>query len=330
MEEQALLNQAATNGMRLSVLVTGGAGFIGSHTVDRLLAEGYSVRVIDNLSSGTRVNLPAHHPQFEFIHADVNDVVRLRAAMSGVDSCLHLAAQISVERSLADPVYSAEQNIMGSIQVLQAAREMGLSRMVYSSSAAVYGNPDQLSLDETLPLRPLSPYGLEKQILEQYADFYSQTFGLSCMGLRYFNVYGPRQNSASPYSGVIASFIDALLTGQPLHIFGDGQQQRDFIYVQDVVEANMTALQADCQGVCNVATGRHTSLLDLVKTLEDLTGQSIQPAFSAARQGDIHYSVGYVGRLLESLGVSARWSLYEGLKELLEYESAKLDQVYEA
>ncbi|MCS3903013.1 UDP-glucose 4-epimerase [Methylohalomonas lacus] len=316
--------------MRLAVLVTGGAGFIGSHTVDRLLAEGHSVRVIDNLSSGARVNLPAHHPQFEFIHADVNDAGQLRSAMSGVDSCLHLAAQISVERSLADPVYSAEQNIMGSIQVLQAARDMGLSRVVYSSSAAVYGNPDRLSLDEMTPLQPLSPYGIEKQILEQYAGFYTQTFGLSCMGLRYFNVYGPRQNGASPYSGVIAKFIDALLTGEPLRIFGDGLQQRDFIYVQDVVAANMAALQANCQGVCNVATGRLTNLLDLVRALEVLTGQNIRPVFNTMRQGDIRNSLGHVGRLREWLGVSARWSLHEGLKELLAHEAAKLDQVYEA
>lgn len=322
--------ETATNGTRLSVLVTGGAGFIGSHTVDRLLADGHSVRVIDNLSSGARANLPARHPHFEFIHGDVNNAAQLRAAMNGVDSCLHLAAQISVERSLADPVYSAEQNIMGSIQVLQAAREMGLSRVVYSSSAAVYGNPDRLLLDETSPLQPLSPYGIEKQVLEQYAGFYNQTFGMSCMGLRYFNVYGPRQFSASPYSGVIAKFIDALLSDRSLRIFGDGLQQRDFIYVQDVITANMAALQTDCQGVCNVATGRPTNLLDLVRTLEGLTGRNIQPVFNSARQNDIRNSLGHVGRLREWLGISARWSLHEGLKELLAHESAKLDQVREA
>ena len=325
-----MLNRSATNGTRLSVLVTGGAGFIGSHTVDRLLADGHSVRVIDNLSSGARINLPAHHPQFEFIHGDVNDAAQLRAAMSDIDSCLHLAAQISVERSLADPAYSAEQNIMGGIRMLQAAREMGLSRIVYSSSAAVYGNPDRLSLDEAAPLQPISPYGIEKQILERYAGFYSQAFGVSCLGLRYFNVYGPRQHGASPYSGVIAKFIDALLTGQPVHIFGNGQQQRDFIYVQDVVDANIAALQADCQGICNVATGQLTSLLDLVRALEALTGQSIQPVFSAGRQGDIYNSLGHVDRLREWLGVSARWSLHQGLKELLAHESARLDQAYEA
>lgn len=187
------------------VLVTGGAGFIGSHTVDGLLAEGYRVRVLDNLLTGCRANLPSEHPGLEFVEGDVRDAATLEAAMDGITHCLHLAAQVSVERSVADPRGSSENNVLGAVNVFQAARDAELSKVVYASSAAVYGDLDQLPLTEDAALRPSSPYGLEKRINEQYAALFRSLFGLSMMGLRYFNVYGPRQDPASPYAGVIST-----------------------------------------------------------------------------------------------------------------------------
>lgn len=299
------------------VLVTGGAGFIGSHSVELLLAKGYRVRVLDNLSSGSLSNLPLQDRRLEFVQGDIRDASIMTYAMQGISHCLHLAAQVSVVRSVEDPATSASHNILGTLNVMHAATSMGVERLVYASSAAIYGIPKQLPIRETATPRPLSPYGLEKWADERYAALMQTSHGLSSLGLRYFNVYGPRQDPQSPYAGVIARFLDALLLGRSPLIYGDGRQTRDFIYVKDVARANVAALEATRQGVCNVATGQRTNLLDLLDKLGMLTHCHLPVHFSPARQEDIRDSCGKTHRLEQWLGMQAEWSLADGLAALV-------------
>lgn len=299
------------------VLITGGAGFIGSHTADLLMEMGVPVRVLDNLSSGRRNNLPDAHPLLEFIEGDITDPDTVMDVMKGVSHCLHLAAQVSVVASLEDPEFSATQNILGYINVLDAARVSEISRLVYASSAAIYGEPPKLPLDEEVPVKQLSPYGLEKQINESYADLYRRLYHVSSLGLRYFNVYGPRQDPKSPYAGVIAFFVDRVKSNRPVTVFGDGKQTRDFIYVRDVARANVAALGSGYQGACNVSTGMSTSLLDLIGTLSVLTGNTVKIDFAEPRTGDIVHSLGDPSRMIGDLGLKAETSLRDGLANLL-------------
>lgn len=300
------------------VLVTGGAGFIGSHTVDCLLAQGRRVRVFDNFSTGQRANLPVDHPGLEIIAADVRQAKAVEAAMAGVSAVLHLAAQVSVATSVADPRGSAEVNIDGFLCVLDAARRAGVSRFVYASSAAVYGSPADLPLSEDAPVQPLSPYGLEKLVNDQYGQLFGGLYGMSCLGLRYFNVYGPRQDPGSPYSGVISLFGRNLRQGQALTVFGDGGQTRDFIYVGDVARANAAALTATLEGVCNVATGRSVRLLDLVAALSEVAGMPAELRFAPERPGDIRLSAARNDRLVAGLGINGFTALSDGLRQLWE------------
>ena len=299
------------------VLITGGAGFIGSHTADLLMEQGIAVRVLDNLSSGQRTNLPAQHPLLEFVHADIGDAAAVNAAMQGISHCLHLAAQVSVVASLEDPEFSAQQNIVGFVNVLDACRKHAVKRLVYASSAAIYGEPPSLPLDESIPVKQLSPYGLEKQINELYADLYYRLYQFSSLGMRFFNVYGPRQDPKSPYAGVIALFVNRITAAQPVTVFGDGQQTRDFIYVRDVARTNVAALNSGFQGACNVATGQRTSLLDLINTLATLTGNDTKVKFDAPRTGDIVHSLANPARMNNELKTVAESSLQEGLAALL-------------
>ncbi|MDQ1363931.1 MAG: Epimerase protein [Pseudomonadota bacterium] len=299
------------------VLITGGAGFIGSHTADLLMEQGTAVRVLDNLSSGHRENLPAQHKLLEFVKGDICDATAVRDAMQGITHCLHLAAQVSVVASLEDPEFSARQNIVGFVNVLDACRKQGVSRLVYASSAAIYGEPPKLPLDEEVPVKQLSPYGLEKQVNEYYADMYYRLYNFSSLGMRYFNVYGPRQDPKSPYAGVIALFVDRISAAKPVTVFGDGQQTRDFIYVRDVARANVAALNSHYQGACNVATGKRTSLLDLINTLSALTGNKTDVTFAPPRTGDIVHSLADPSRLNRELKTVAESPLREGLAALL-------------
>ena len=300
------------------VLITGGAGFIGSHTADILMQQGIPVRVLDNLSSGHRSNLPAQHPLLEFIEGDMRDPETVDKAMSGISHCLHLAAQVSVVASLEDPIFSAEQNIMGYLNVLNSCHKQGVKRFVYASSAAYYGEPPSLPLDEDVSVKQLAPYALEKKINEDYADLYYRLYGFSSLGMRFFNVYGPRQDPKSPYAGVIALFVDRIKDNQPLTVNGDGQHTRDFIYVRDVARANVAALKSDYQSACNVATGKKTSLLDLIETLSELTGNHPEINFAPPREGDIVHSLANPARMNKELGVVAESSLKQGLAALLE------------
>lgn len=299
------------------VLITGGAGFIGSHTADLLMEQGIPVRVLDNLSSGHRHNLPESHPLLEFIEGDICDAETVGKALQGISHCIHLAAQVSVVASLEDPEFSARQNIVGFVNVLDACHKAGVKRLVYASSAAIYGEPPKLPLDEELPVKQLSPYGLEKQINEYYADLYYRLYGFSSMGMRFFNVFGPRQDPKSPYAGVIALFVDRIIAKQPVTVFGDGQQTRDFIFIRDVARSNVAALQSQFQGACNVATGHKTSLLDLINTLSDIAGHSTEVSFAPPRTGDIVHSLADPARMHRELGIKADTSLKQGLAALL-------------
>ena len=305
------------------VLVTGGAGFIGSHTVDLLLEKNIPVRVLDNFSSGHRSNLDESNPLLEIVSGDIVHTPTVREQLSGITHCLHLAAQVSVVASLEDPVHSATQNILGFVNVLSECHNQGIEKLVYASSAAVYGNPSQIPLPEDAEKSQLSPYGLEKQINEEYADLFSRLYGLSTLGQRFFNVYGPRQDPASPYAGVIALFVDAITQNRDITIFGDGKQTRDFIYVKDVARANVAALQGEVTGACNVGTGIQSTLLDLIEVLSMITNGNSIVNHEAARDGDIRDSLANVARMNHELGVNAQADIEEGLRALLEHSQSR-------
>lgn len=299
-------------------LITGGAGFIGSHSADALLASGARVRVLDNLSTGKSANLPKH-PQLQFIEGDIRDAATVaRAFAGGITHVLHLAAQVSVATSVEEPLVSAAQNITGFLNVLDAARLGGIRKFVYASSAAVYGTPVQLPLEETSPVAPLSPYGLEKSINDQYAALYRQLYGTRAMGMRFFNVYGPRQNPGSPYSGVISIFADRIKRGDGLTVNGDGGQTRDFIYVGDVARANAAALHGTGEGICNVATGKSVTLLEMIAALGEAAGRQAEVRFGPERSGDIRDSAASPKRMREELGITDTTPLATGLRALLE------------
>ncbi len=290
----------------MHVLITGGAGFIGSHTTDQLLAAGARVRVLDNFSSGKRENLPSH-PDLEVIASDIRDPVAVAGALAGVTHVLHLAAQVSVQASVESPAESASVNVAGFLNVLDGVRRAGIRRFVYASSAAVYGIPARLPLDESAPSLPISPYGLEKAINDQYAALFLELYGVPTLGLRYFNVFGPRQDPASPYSGVISIFTRRLRENLPLTVFGDGQQTRDFVYVGDVARANVLALGSATTGACNVATGQTITLL---------AGTRPAVQFAPARSGDIRHSAADNRRLRTELKLDRYTAVREGLQRL--------------
>lgn len=300
-------------------LVTGGAGFIGSHIVEALLRRNHQVRILDNFSTGKRENLPADQASLEVLEGDIRESETVVRAVTGVDGVFHEAALISVPRSVEHPGESFEINARGTFNVLEAARRSKVRRVVYASSAAVYGDQTNLPLSETLPLRPLSPYGLDKMYGEQVGALYSSLYGVEGFALRYFNVFGPRQDAKSPYSGVISIFVDSVRSGNPPMIFGDGEQTRDFVYVADVVEANLKAMFAKYEGfrVCNVACGRQTSLNQLFKELLRLTGRSLTATYSPARAGDIRHSLADISLIKRELGYAPAYGLADGLDLLV-------------
>lgn len=304
----------------MHVLVTGGAGFIGSHSVEQLLEAKIPVRILDNFSSGKRDNLP-NHPQLEIQESDIRDETAVHKAMKDITHVLHLAAQVSVQASVENPPESCSTNIGGFVNVLQAARANDVQRMVYASSAAVYGRPAQLPLSEKVMAQPCSPYGLEKYVNDQYAALFAKEFGVSLLGLRYFNVYGPRQDPQSPYAGVISKFISMIEQHQPLAVFGDGSQTRDFIFVKDIAKANVQALQSDMGGVCNVATGKIHSLLELIDILSGCANQSVDVVHHAVREGDIPFSETEITRLQSLMPTDGFTDLSSGLTALLHYSS---------
>lgn len=304
----------------MHVLITGGAGFIGSHSAEALLAAGARVTVLDNFSSGKRANLP-EHVNLNVICGDIRDPAMVDHALSGVNHVLHLAAQVSVPASVADPLGSGQNNIHGFLNVLDGARRAKVMRFVYASSAAVYGAPAKLPLDEESSVAPLSPHGLEKSINEQYAALYRDLYGLSTCGLRYFNVYGPRQDPASPNAGVISRFASALAKGEQLCVFGDGGQTRDFIFVRDIAHINRSALEHSANGVCNIATGQSVTLLELISTLADCAVCTAHIRHEAPPSGDIRHSSAAPRKMFELFAPPAMTPLANGLMELLRYSA---------
>src|SRR5215217_6918072 len=295
-------------------LVTGGAGFIGSHLVEELVRRGERVRVVDNLVTGKRRNI-AHVPSVEFMEGDLADADVARRAVEGMDYVLHQAAIPSVPRSVKDPVTSNRANIDASLNVLVAARDAGVRRLVYAGSSSAYGNTPTLPKVETMPTAPLSPYALQKLVAEQYCQMFTRLYGLETVTTRYFNVFGPRQDPSSPYSGVISLFISALCEGRRPTIYGDGEHTRDFTYVANVVDGVLracTAKEASGQ-VVNVATGGRISLNQLFRAIRDLTGADVEPTYAAPRAGDVKDSQADISKAARLLGYQPTVSFEQGL-----------------
>ncbi|HTX91062.1 MAG TPA: SDR family oxidoreductase [Anaerolineales bacterium] len=308
----------------MRALVTGGAGFIGSHIVEELLRGGHSVRVLDNFSSGRRENLHLFRGDLEILEGDLRDPQAVKAAVRDVEFVFHLAAFVSVPQSMSDPETCFAINAGGTVTLLEAARQAEVRKVVLSSSTAVYGDTDRFPTDETTPLLPLSPYAVSKQVNELYARLYTRVFHLPVVALRYFNVYGPRQRPDSDYAAAIPIFIRRLVAGQPLTIYGDGKQSRDFIFVKDVVRANWLAAQSEAAGEAfNVCTGRETSLLDLMEELSEIAPHQPEVRFEAPRPGDIYRSAGSPEKAAAGLGFRAEVSLADGLAQTVEWMENK-------
>ena len=299
-----------------SYLVTGGAGFIGSHLTDALVHRGERVRVVDNLSTGKRHNL-AHLSGIEFIEGDLADLDVARKAVAGVDYVLHQAAIPSVPRSVQDPITSNTANIDASLNLLVAARDAGVKRVVYAGSSSAYGNSPTLPKVETMPTAPLSPYALQKLVAEQYCQMFTQLYGLETVTIRYFNVFGPRQDPSSPYSGVISLFISALCEGRRPTIYGDGGHTRDFTYVANVVDGVLRACEAKGASgeVINVATGGRVSLNQLFETIRNLVDASVEPLYADPRSGDVRDSQADITKARRVLGYQPSVSFEEGLEK---------------
>ena len=295
-------------------LVTGGAGFIGSHLSEELVRRGESVRVVDSLITGKRQNL-AHLPQVEFMEGDLADIDVARRAMKGIDYVLHQAAIPSVPRSVEDPVLSNRANIDASLNVLVAARDAGVRRLVYAGSSSAYGNAPTLPKVETMETAPLSPYALQKLVAEQYCQMFTRLYGLETVTIRYFNVFGPRQDPSSPYSGVISLFISALCEGRRPTIYGDGEHTRDFTYVANVVDGVLRACSAaDANGeVINVATGGRISLNQLFATVKRDVGSTVEPIYAEPRAGDVRDSQADISKAKRLLGYAPVVSFDDGL-----------------
>jgi UDP-N-acetylglucosamine/UDP-N-acetyl-alpha-D-glucosaminouronate 4-epimerase len=306
---------AGTSGGR--VLVTGGAGFIGSHLVEALLSRGNRVRVVDNLSTGHRSNLDHLGGAIEWIEGDLADFEVCRRAVEGVEGVLHEAAIPSVPRSVAEPLQSHASGPTSTIHLLEAARQAGARRFVFAASSSAYGDTDELPKHEGMIPNPLSPYAAGKLAGEHYVRVYARTMGLDGVSLRYFNVFGPRQDPSSPYSGVISLFARLMAAGDRPVIFGDGTQTRDFTYVANVVRANLLALDAPGPlggEALNVGTGRRISLLDLVAAINRVLGTDLSPEFRPTRVGDVRDSQADCGRALIRLGYRPTVDFEEGLR----------------
>jgi nucleoside-diphosphate-sugar epimerase len=301
-------------------LVTGGAGFIGSHLVEELVRRGERVRVVDNLSTGKRQNI-AHVASVDFVDGDLADLEVARRTVKGVDYVLHQAAIPSVPRSVQDPVTSNRANIDASLNVLVAARDARVKRIVYAGSSSAYGDTPTLPKMEAMATAPLSPYALQKLVGEQYCQMFTRLYGLETVTIRYFNVFGPRQDPSSPYSGVISLFISALCDGRAPTIFGDGEHTRDFTYVANVVEGVLRACTAEGASgeVINVATGGRISLNTLFETIRDLVAARVDPIYAAPRAGDVKDSQADISKARRILGYQPIVSFEEGLARTVEW-----------
>jgi nucleoside-diphosphate-sugar epimerase len=316
----------------MRTLVTGGAGFIGSHLVEQLLRRGDSVRVLDNFSTGTRQNLDEvcdrsgirlGQGNIDLLEGDLRDAGIIKAAVRDMDLVFHLAAFVSVPQSMIDPETCYAVNVSGTVALLEAARHARVRKVVLSSSTAVYGDTDVFPTTEETALQPLSPYALSKQVNELYARLYTLTLGLPVIALRYYNVYGPRQRPDSDYAAAIPIFVRRLVTGKAITLFGDGKQSRDFIFVNDVVRANLLAAGSEAAGKAfNICTGQETNLLDLLEELSELFPQQPEVRFEAPRPGDIYRSVGCPAQAETSFGFRTQTTLADGLAQTVAWMKA--------
>jgi nucleoside-diphosphate-sugar epimerase len=297
-------------------LVTGGAGFIGSHVVEELLARGESVRVLDDLSSGSKENLGERLGHVDFTECDIRDLDRIRPVFSGADYVIHLAARSSVAFSIEDPVTATAVNIGGTVNVLVAAKDAGVRRVVFADSAAVYGDNPELPRVESQEPQPLSPYALTKLTGEHYCRIFTRVFGLEAVPLRFFNIFGPRQNPDSPYTGVLSKFIVAYLAGRTPVIFGDGGQSRDFTYVANVVDAVLRACAAPGAAgqAINVGVGESFTLNQVIAILNRIFEKQVKPRYDAPRPGDVLHSLADVSRARALLGYEPQVGFEEGLR----------------
>ena len=303
-------------------LVTGGAGFIGSNIVERLVREGLSVRVLDNLATGSELNLAPIAREIDFVHGDITDPDIVRKAIEGVHYVMHLAALPSVPRSIKDPVLTNEVNVRGTLNMLLGARDAKVKKFVYSSSSSVYGDTPTLPKVETMVPRPLSPYAVQKVTGEYYCGVFAKLFGLSTYCLRYFNVFGPKQNPESQYAAVIPLFVKAIQNGEPPTIFGDGEQTRDFTFVDNVVAANLACCDHDgeAQGdVINIAGGQRTSVNQLAGMIMSIVGKEVDLHYESSRAGDVRDSEADLGKVTSTLGWRPEVGLKDGLKKTVEY-----------
>ncbi len=299
----------------MKYLVTGGAGFIGSHIARALLAQGHKVAIIDDLSNSKIENVPA---AAEFFQGSITDKNLLRESMQNCDGVFHLAALVSVPKSMADPKYTLEVNALGTLQILEAMRELKIKKIVYSSTSAVYGDQGSVKNTEDMTPQTLSPYAYAKLESEYLIKTYSHLYGIQSVIFRYFNVFGPGQDPSSPYSAVIALFSDKIKKGEKISVYGDGSQTRDFIFVDDVVNANLLAMNSSVSGeVMNIGRGESISILDLISTLAKIHNSEIDPEFKSPRVGDIVHSCADISKARKLLGFNPKVTLDEGLRKCL-------------
>ena len=303
-----------------SVLVTGGAGFIGGHLVERVVAEGCKVRVVDDFSSGRQQNLENVLDRIELVRGDIRDATLMKSALKDVEVIFHQAAIPSVPQSIDDPLVTHAVNTQATLDLLHAARDAGVKRFVFASSCAIYGASEEIPKVEAMKPDPLSPYALQKYCAEEYCRLFQDLYGFEAVALRYFNVFGPRQNPESEYAAAIPRFIAACLKGEAPRIYGDGEQTRDFVYVADVVRANwLAATQPDVGGsVLNVASGNQTSLNQLVAEIRDLTGCQAVPIHEEPRLGDVRHSLADLSYTRERLAYEPSVGLRDGLARTME------------
>ncbi len=299
-----------------TLLVTGGAGFIGSNLTIALVEQGHRVKVLDNFSTGSLKNLKPVLQDIEVRKGDLRSLSDVRQAVAGVEVVFHQGALPSVPRSVADPLTTNEVNATGTLHVFLASRDAGVRRIVYASSSSVYGNNDVLPKHESMPPRPMSPYAASKLAGEVNGNIFYELYGLETVGLRYFNVFGPRQNPASEYAAVVPRFIDALVQRKPPLIYGDGKQARDFTYIDDVIEANLLSWKADGAAgeVFNIARGNKTTLLELLGVLTSITGSQVDAVYAEPRPGDVRSSMASIEKASVTLGYLPKTGIEEGLR----------------
>ena len=307
--------------MSNSYLVTGGAGFIGSHLAEALVKRGERVRVLDNFATGKRENIEAFAGDIELVEGDLRSLEQVRRAVQGMEIVLHQGALPSVPKSVEDPVGTNESNITGTLNVLIASRDAGVRRVVYAASSSAYGDSPTLPKEETMKPGPLSPYAIQKYVGELYCRNFHELYGLETVALRYFNVFGPRQDPASQYAAVIPKFITALAEGRPPTIYGDGEQSRDFTYVENVVQANLLAARADgvAGEMMNFACGERYTLNEILARLQEIMQTRIQAVYTDPRPRDVKHSLADVGKSRRLLGYTAHVPLDEGLKQTVAF-----------